>query len=530
LPQENTKIAKPFNNQVRCTRSILWSLRFFVANDFTMLQQVHLRVNDAATGKPTPVRLRITDAQGTYYAPYGRLTEFATGVNQDVGGNVQIGAKKWAYIDGACEILLPPGTLHIEITKGPEFKPIDEEIQLLAGKLALRFTIERWSDVRKQGWYSGDAGVTSVPPDTALLEGQAKDLAVVNLLAVHTQKLFAQDSGKFVDWIDNILSFSGQSFARQAGGCGVAVNTLNHRSGLANPLHLGLLNCHRVVYPLVLDANDDNWTAEDWCDQCHRKNGLVVLSRHGWTTDYRSCEYMAVLIRGSIDAIELEVDDAMLSSRLLRFASGLPSYYELLDMEFVIPLMGSRPMRTYAYIRPDQEFNYSNWIEAVRAGRTFVSNGPLIHFTINGEVPTHTHSTSVSANTIQIRADAKSLTQYHHLELLWNGNVIQSVPPEKSFPYQAILEHNFPVRESGWLAVRCVTDEAAGPPYPLAHTSPIAIRVAESPRWAREDAVRATLDRLDEVIAWTRTRTHPARPRLVRLYEETRTVLAKKLS
>ncbi len=116
------------------------------------MQQVHLRINDAATGQPTPVRLRITDADGIYYAPYGRLTEFATGVNQDVGGNVMIGARKWAYIDGACEILLPPGKLHIEIAKGPEYTPIDEEMTLLAGKMALRFTIERWSDVRKQGW------------------------------------------------------------------------------------------------------------------------------------------------------------------------------------------------------------------------------------------------------------------------------------------------------------------------------------------------------------------------------------------
>src|SRR5687767_12303982 len=33
------------------------------------LQTVHLRVNDAATGRPTPVRLRVTNAAGTYYAP-----------------------------------------------------------------------------------------------------------------------------------------------------------------------------------------------------------------------------------------------------------------------------------------------------------------------------------------------------------------------------------------------------------------------------------------------------------------------------
>jgi len=150
------------------------------------MQQVHLRINDAATGQPTPVRLRITDSNGNYYAPHGRLAEFATGVNQDVGGNVQIGAKKWAYIDGACEILLPPGQLHVEISKGPEFDPIDEEITLLAGKMSLRFTIERWYDLRKEGWHSGDARVHYLSPDAALLEGQAEDVAVVNLLVKET--------------------------------------------------------------------------------------------------------------------------------------------------------------------------------------------------------------------------------------------------------------------------------------------------------------------------------------------------------
>src|SRR5206468_16490 len=67
------------------------------------LQTVHVRVNDAATGKPTPCRVRFTDAQGTYYAPFGRLTGFSTARGQDVGGNVQTAGKAFAYMDGSCE-------------------------------------------------------------------------------------------------------------------------------------------------------------------------------------------------------------------------------------------------------------------------------------------------------------------------------------------------------------------------------------------------------------------------------------------
>ena len=65
--------------------------------------QQFTQINDAATGRDARAASR-TPTVATF-APHGRLTEFATGVNQDVGGNVQLG-KKWSYIDGTCEILL----------------------------------------------------------------------------------------------------------------------------------------------------------------------------------------------------------------------------------------------------------------------------------------------------------------------------------------------------------------------------------------------------------------------------------------
>ena len=122
------------------------------------MQTVHVRVNDAATGKPTPCRIRFTDEEGRYYAPFGRLTEFSTNDGEDVGGNLQLGDKKYAYIDGACEIRLPDGVIRVEASKGFEYKPLDETIRLVAGKLALRFTLERWADLRRKAGIPAIAG------------------------------------------------------------------------------------------------------------------------------------------------------------------------------------------------------------------------------------------------------------------------------------------------------------------------------------------------------------------------------------
>jgi hypothetical protein len=359
------------------------------------LQQVHIRINDAATGQPTPVRLRITDAAGTYYAPYGRLTEFAPGLNQDVGGNVMIGNKKWCYIDGACEIPLPPGQLHIEITKGPEYTPIDEEITLLPGKMSLRFKIERWSDMRKLGWFSGDMRVHTLSPDAALLEGQAEDVAVVNLLAeesapgsigideflslarwLRSQRLSSDELTELQEWfnassgkdkkehdfhintlvtnllgewmnicrnsphaISNILSFSGQGFSRQSEQCGVAVGTHNSHPELGS---LGLLHCHRVVYPLSFGGprGTEDWTLADWCDQCHRKNGFVVWTEPAlrMLQDHRG-ETLADLVLGKIDAIEIGSPDQEMSEVGLK--SAMLDYYGLCRAGLNVPLAGA---------------------------------------------------------------------------------------------------------------------------------------------------------------------------------------------
>jgi hypothetical protein len=141
------------------------------------LQPVHLRINDAAKGLPTPVRVRLTGPDGEYYAPFGRLKEFATGRNQDVGGNLSLGKRAWAYIDGTCEVHLPPGPIRVEVHKGPEYEPLNQEVHLAPGQLSLRLAIRRWTDWRAEGWLAGDVRAHFLPVRAALLEGAAEGLA-----------------------------------------------------------------------------------------------------------------------------------------------------------------------------------------------------------------------------------------------------------------------------------------------------------------------------------------------------------------
>ncbi len=194
-----------------------------------ILQTVHIRVTDSSTGQATPARVRFTDRAGVYYAPLGRLTDFATGPNHDVGGNVMIDGQPWAYIDGSCEIDLPPGPINVAINKGPEYRPFVQTVPLKPGQLAMRFTLERWLDLAALGWYAGDGRAHFLGPHAALLEAQAEGLHVVNLLALPTD---VNDGNAKKPALSNILAFSGQRPCLETANHFVVVNTLNAHSAL----------------------------------------------------------------------------------------------------------------------------------------------------------------------------------------------------------------------------------------------------------------------------------------------------------
>jgi hypothetical protein len=469
------------------------------------MHTVHVRVNDAATGKPTPCCIRFTDAEGRYYAPLGRLTEFATGRNQDVGGNVLIGMKPHAYIDGACEIQLPAGLIHVEIHKGPEYTPLRQQITLGPGKLALRFTLERWANWREERWYSGDVRCHFLTPHGALLEAAAEDLAVVNLLAEECQV-----PGPFereFPAVPNILSFSGQQPALEIPGHVVVVNTHNYHPILGN---LGLLNCHRVVYPLRFGGPDgsDDWAMADWCDQCHRKAGLVVWTKTTHeAAGFRFGEPLADLVLGKVDAFEI---DAFEDSPF----DVLADWYALLNNGFRVPLAGGSgkdnngmllgSMRTYARLQPGEEFTYKNWIEAVRAGRTFATNSPLLSFRVADQEPGATLHLTAGSQTVRVRAEARSVVPFDRLEVILNGQVVAETAAKNAT--SAVLETDLPVPSSGWLAARCRGEQQLlhrpANQRVFAHTSPVYVQAEGSPAAVDAGAVNRFTAELDRMLDW----------------------------
>ena len=476
----------------------------------TGLHTVHVRINDAATGQPTPVRIRFSAPAGEYFAPFGRLTDFATARYQDVGGNVLLNDRQYAHIDGTCEVYLPASPIVVEISKGPEYRPIRRDLSLGPGKLALRFAMDRWTDLRAQGWCSGDANALLPMPHAALLEGAAEDLAVINLLAREV-KIKSARRNRHRRAIPNILAFSGQAPALEVPGHLVVVNTQNYHRVLGS---LGLLNCHRAVYPLTFGrrAGSNNWTLADWCDQCHRKDGLVVWTRGRRVhppenITFLASEALADLILGKVDAFEV--------ANVGWCSAELPEWYHLLNSGLKVTFVGASNkdsnlqmlgnVRTYAHLAPGQPLAYGNWIEAVRAGRTFLTNGPLLSLIVNGQEPGATLNLP-AAGPVRIRAEAHCIEPFDALEVVANGKIIASQTPAGSPPC-AVIEMDWPMSAGGWLAARCwgkcemqmVTPGDA----PGAHTSPVYVCIGGQPMQPDPAAIGKLQAGLDYMLQWT---------------------------
>lgn len=460
---------------------------------------VHIRINDAGTGKPTPMRLRVTGPDGTYYAPFGRLTEFACGRNEDVtGGHLRLGREAFCYVDGSCEIRLPTGVpLRVQAFKGPEYEPLDQAVSLGPGQMALRFAVKRWSDIRSEGWYPGDARVHYMPPHAAALEAAAEDVAVVNLLAA--VEFVPSQNGTLYPSVANLTTFSGQAPALEAGDVTVAVNTLNRHPALGS---VALLHTHRPVFPLTFGGDDpDDWSVADWCDQGHRKHGLTV-----WANPFdpdrglAGGEALVALLLGKIDAIEFD-------GRPRRQAL-LPWWYRVLNAGYPIPLVGASgkdsntvPLgapRTYARLNPLEQLTYTNWVNAVRNARCFVTTGPLLSFEVNGQGPGGTVEPN-EGESVRVKAFAASQTAFDKLELVANGQVVLSAAPTGTGPrWSATLKLDHTATESGWIAARCTT--LRGPSF--AHTAPVLVKVAGRPLPRRPDAVAPLRKLVEETREW----------------------------
>ncbi len=409
---------------------------------------VHVRVS-GPDGLVTPARVRFSrlDAPGESVAPLGHALPFPVARGELVGGGVLVEApgapaEAWATIDGECEAPLPTLVpLRVQISKGPDFVPVDEVVTLVAGQLTLRFMLARSPCAAPPGWAGLDPRAHWLDVDQAALEAASEGLGRADVLAKFAT--VPSFDGRTYPSYPLLSSFSGQAFARELGTTRVSVGTLNRHGALGE---LALLGTHRVVHPLAAgdDETPGDWQLGDWCDQAHRKGGFALWVRpfepgHGG-------EALPLAILGKIDGIEYDGRP--------RKTPILPAWYSLLDAGHFVPLIGASGKdsnrarlglpRTLVPLAETERGNPAAWLGVLRSGRGVVSAGPFLDF-----------AAEVVGTRAHLTARATSQTAFGRLELVAGGAVVASAPASATGGgFGATLEADVEITESSWAAAR----------------------------------------------------------------------------
>ena len=163
-------------------------------------------------------------------------------------------------------------------------------------------------------------------------------------------------------------------------------------------------------------------------------------------------------------------------------------YHDYLDLGFHLTAAAGSDVpwgatigevRTYVHTGP--RLDLDAWFDGLRMGRTFVSNGPALELSVDGQLPGSEISRS-RGDQVTVRARALShpaIGVLRSLSLVGSGGVLQEVAnPQRRNELK--MEIRRPIGESQWLAVSAVCENGA-----VAHTSPVYIIVDERPTWSR---------------------------------------------
>jgi hypothetical protein len=464
-----------------------------------------LRVVEKGSRTPVPVKLHVHGASGEYLAPLDRHRIPNDAWFEDYSVDfVHAGLHRCTYIPGETRIDVPLGRVFLEVSRGFEIRPIRRTVEIRPDTDTVEVEIERVLPWRARGWVTADTHVHFLSPVSALLEGSAEGVNVVNLLASQWGELMT-----------NVGDFDGRTTwgSREAGGDGehlVRVGTENRQHVLG---HISLIGYGGgIITPMTTGGPDESAIGDpvevlltEWARQCRKQGGLVILPHF----PNPRAEHAASIVDGSVDGVEM-TSWGNLYDGINPYS--LADWYRYLNCGYLVAAVGGTDkmsantavgtVRTYARIADGRAFDYAAWMEAVRRAETFVTYGPLVEFAVDGRPAGSRISASARGATVDVTWEAASVTvPMTRVDLVVNGEIKESVTVDAA---RAAGSWKVKVPRSAWLALLVRGRYPDKPEIVAAHTSPVMVEVEGSPFEAAADAV-TILEQIEGALAYLDT-------------------------
>ena len=464
----------------------------------------------AESGRETAARISITGEDTRAYAPRDAWMHADDSHDRSQSSF----EAHYFHTTGAANVEVPAGRVTVDVMRGFEHHVVSQSVVVKAGEttsVTIRLQPIALPSVGNSHWVSGDAhvhmnygGAYRSTPAHLVFQAAAEDLPIVQDLVVNKEQRIP-DIAYFRTAPDpastsNNLLLHGQEFHTSYWG------------------HLGLLHLSRnflipgyAGYPNTAAASlfPTNATVSDLA---HKQQGVVGYV-HPFDTypdpakEKLTDELPVDIALGKVDYIEvLGFSDHKSTARV---------WYRLLNCGFRLPTAaGTDAMANFSSLRgpvglnrvyvevPKGALEAEPWLENLKRGRTFATNGPLLGLSLGDQPIGGELKLSPGTHEVEFKAWLRSIVPVDHLEIICDGKATRELKLNErrdSVDEEGML----PISATGWCLLRASSDKALYPvldQYPYATTSPIYITVDGSKPHPAEDAAYF-VSWIDQLIA-----------------------------
>ena len=492
-----------------------------------------VRTIDASTDHPTAARIHLTASDGKNYVP------------TDAYGRVSGAGDRIFHQTGTFRVELPVGTTSVEAVKGFEYAPLKQEVQIAPGEVTqVNLVLKPIANLSARGWYGGSthvhmnyAGNLRNTLENLMMMSAAEDQDIVN-------EQVANKDNRILDYQYFVPGGKAHPLSTRDR---VLVVGQEYRPPFYGHVFMFLLKDH-LISPYTTGYE-----------------GTAIESLYPSNTDmFRKAKaqgatvgYVHAFQGGDRDPLEADlgggkgfiVDAALKTTDAVEWSnSGRATFfpwYAVLNNGLRVTATGGEDSissmhasklvgsaRTYVYTG-DRGLDAEAWFEGLRAGRAFVSTGPLVELTVNGRMPGDEVSMPAAGGEVEVEGRVRSITPLESVTLIFNGEKVDTIPlgaDRKTAEFKKTLK----VSRSGWYHLR-----AEGKPeerYPLdttfaqGFTNPIWVTVGGRPvrdRAAAEYCLK-WIDKLHTMAeAWPGWRSQKEKDHVYAQFNEARAIYKK---
>jgi len=449
------------------------------------------------------VRMSVTDGEGRFHAPEDAWI-FA---DDAFDRKEQAFETHYFYpeTDREVTVEVPAGKARVQVSRGMGEKTFEQTVEVKAGETQTVLADLKPIEFETPGnghWVASDlhahmnyAGTYRNYASHVWTQAEAEGLEVINELIVNKEQRIPDVT--FVvppriqpsDW--EAVLVRGQEFHTSYWG---HRGILRLKENLLLPGYAGYPNTAAAsLYPMNADVYD----------MAHAQ-GALVGAVHPFDAVPDPFGKPAPRITD-----ELPVDVALRKLDYMEIVgfsdhkSTAEVWYKLLNLGFKLPAGGGTDATTnYAapirgqmgfdrvYVwTPEWPSNVDTWLDGLRQGKTFATNGPLIEFTLGGQMVGSELKFAAAQGGVPFTAKLRSIVPVEHLEVVCNGKMVKSLLTGAKDTGD--FSGEIPLTESGWCVLRAWSDKGEYPVmdnYAYATTSPVYVTIGGKRAYSKKDA------------------------------------------